>query len=595
MKLIGYTWPYGSGKVDLSETQVSVEDANHIASQVTKRRGSLSKVATKYKLPVSTIHRWVKKHRNGLDNCTKRGPKSIIGHIERAEVKNAIRIAARSSKAVPTTQLNTLLHEAARKTAARTGHPYKGSFSTRFVNRFKNDNEIGHKIAQLKSNARQEAEQDPLNALSLITLFQTALNYVKSAALFLNYDATQFELLPGGKARDKKTALIIKDEPLDKPLSKAHEKGESALAYYLKWFCIISVAGFIAPNLVFLASDPNLSEDDFYFYKVEGMSTSSAAGCTHGFLCFTKTRNGNAKFFEWFNISILIPFIEFVQNCYGERGENTFVCCDGEAPQIAPYLSTDGIRQKLAELNVMVGKLAASTTAVAQACDCWKLFVIIHKYFAEYSDAAAREQVTLMQNIKAAIENHEKTVKHTLKRDDKARLVLALLKGVYAVSHGARVDLIKKSWSTCGITSQFSLNIPQILVQHNLCGYEKYTNDELLNIVANLPSASTMFKLKGTLTDKQLMNYYELCKRLGSNKCRDARVIHQQRCVLLNHEMIVQKELDKVKAKEESEAAAEAKKVQREAKRKRKLEESAIPKRKYNKRKDFTIMESNDI
>ena len=109
---------------------------------------------------------------------------------------------------------------------------------------------------------------------------------------------------------------------------------------------------------------PKLEDGDFYSYKVMGLSTGTGDDA-HGYVCFTKTRAANRKFFNFFNNSLLIPFITRLQEKLNMTGNsNCVVTCDGEAAQIDPYFSDD-VQTKLDSQGVIIAKLGASATAVS--------------------------------------------------------------------------------------------------------------------------------------------------------------------------------------------------------------------------------------
>lgn len=62
----------------------------------------------------------------------------------------------------------------------------------------------------------------------------------------------------------------------------------------------------------------------------------------YGYICFCKTRCGNAKFFRWFNTEVLIPYIALLREVSNAGDEDTvFIMCDGEAIQIYQYFDKE--------------------------------------------------------------------------------------------------------------------------------------------------------------------------------------------------------------------------------------------------------------
>ena len=77
---------------------------------------------------------------------------------------------------------------------------------------------------------------------------------------------------------------------------------------------------------------------------------------------------------------MLIPFLENLKSQYGEVGDPCGCICDGECEQISP-LFTFNLVEKFKTMKCVLGKLAASITAVGQPCDAWEMFSTLHHYF----------------------------------------------------------------------------------------------------------------------------------------------------------------------------------------------------------------------
>ena len=77
---------------------------------------------------------------------------------------------------------------------------------------------------------------------------------------------------------------------------------------------------------------------------------------------------------------MLIPFLENLKSQYGEVGDPCGCICDGECEQISP-LFTFNLVEKFRTMKCVLGKLAASITAVGQPCDAWEMFSTLHHYF----------------------------------------------------------------------------------------------------------------------------------------------------------------------------------------------------------------------
>ena len=115
-----------------------------------------------------------------------------------------------------------------------------------------------------------------------------------------------------------------------------------------------------------------------------GLGNSTEVG-SKGYLCFTKTRNGNDAFYRWFANEIVVPFILLVRGIYDPRvlffnfsfiittifyiylhtlctkqnddgtPMRAFVMCDGEEAQIR-FFQEPEIQRKFKEALIDFGK-----------------------------------------------------------------------------------------------------------------------------------------------------------------------------------------------------------------------------------------------
>ena len=148
-------------------------------------------------------------------------------------------------------------------------------------------------------------------------MFSAILKFGLVIYLLVNYDATQFIISNYNAV--KQTVMISEEYKPPKgstPVKAPPQSKSSSLDYGIKWFCIAGGGGQQCPELVFLIADPNMDKDDFKFYDVKHLSGAATAGA-RGYVCFTKTRGGNEKFFKWLNTGVVLPFIEMLKDQFG--------------------------------------------------------------------------------------------------------------------------------------------------------------------------------------------------------------------------------------------------------------------------------------
>ena len=125
-----------------------------------------------------------------------------------------------------------------------------------------------------------------------------------------NADSTTFSIVEHGT---ESKVCIVRDPDLDLiPRGPTRSMLPSSLPVYLRWIHLCSAAGELSP-LVFMIAIDDLSEDDFFTYPVQGLSsTNGNTICGH--LVFTKSRAGNQESWMWWFQHICIPTINLTKN-----------------------------------------------------------------------------------------------------------------------------------------------------------------------------------------------------------------------------------------------------------------------------------------
>ena len=161
-------------------------------------------------------------------------------------------------------------------------------------------------------------------------------------------------------------------------------------------------------------------------------------------MCFTKTRAANRKFFNFFNNSLLIPFITRLQEKLNMTGNsNCVVTCDGEAAQIDPYFSDD-VQTKLDSQGVIIAKLGASATAVSQPCDAFKMFSTTKKYLSQVTRDEVKVHVFILNAIEAMMVQYKANSGHAYQYSI-SKVQQGLIKCVIAVTRGMKGSSILAS------------------------------------------------------------------------------------------------------------------------------------------------------
>jgi hypothetical protein len=233
-----------------------------------------------------------------------------------------------------------------------------------------------------------------------------------------------------------------------RPLKSEPGSGSHALDCVIKWFCAITGGGYTNDKLVSFCADPGFAEDDFHVCEVPGLNKSmTPVGSNVGCVAFTRTRNGNAKFYTWLNMVYLLPFLKRIKMWNNCKDAFMFMFFDGEQVQNNIYFD-DELLGLYNELNLILGKLAASTSAIAQACDAWKVFSTLKHYIGTTTkdDVAGKASLKDLVHQRCVILNYNAVVATEMTRlealgDSKSQRKEQALMGAEDMSKALKKEL----------------------------------------------------------------------------------------------------------------------------------------------------------
>ena len=535
---------------DLSKVALTEEDIRFIISRCLKSGANKAEIVRNWNLNLRTVYRWIDRSKKGIPLSPPDGPRPGLTEEDHADLRKFTVNKAGSGAGSTLDDVREKLVEKLSKNAAKHGQAFIKDISKRSVVRYANQAKVKGHSRETGYAARLEAEFEVKNCLSTCVLFHAILRFGLVIYLLVNYDATQFII--SNYNAEKQTVMISEEYKPAKgapPVKAPPQSKSSSLDYGIKWFCIAAGGGQHCPELVFLIADPSMAEGDFKYYEVKHLSAAATAGAK-GYVCFTKTRGGNAQFFKWLNEGVVIPFIQMLKAQYGSDDSFVFLNMDGEAAQVNPYLDPE-IRKAFDDLKVIIGKLAASCTALTQMCDAWKIFSSLKHWLGLTTRADAESNLGLKAALKEMLKQHEAATGHEFKADDKARIVLGLLKLKMVIELKFTVSLVKNSWAKVGFSERegrLHFDIDTMLRQFNV----RPTTFEYTNIMANLERACKIFLRKGRLTDLELRKLFCIVANkealsVGAPEAeRDALILSRQRCVLLMHDSVASRHLARI-------------------------------------------------
>jgi hypothetical protein len=585
----GYKFPYRYTK-DLRGIKLSGDDKVHIVMRADASEEGDAGVAKGHKLSRKSISSWRYLLKINGFLYGRGGRPEYVDQASGEAIVEKVKNDLYNKKAINVEKKKEIIREAMKQTALSRGIAVCPLPSKSFMNYTLKKFSIKQRPGQVTTSVRSEEEREIKTCISTLLLFKCMTKFVKNPNLLINFDATTIKL--ASKSNSAKKKLLVPVGYIGDNISTIPDSTDKQLDYTLKMYFVVNLVGILFNKYVFIMSDSRLSKEDFYFEEVEGLTNSTDMG-KFGYVCWCNSKVGNKKFYDFFNKLILIPFVMELKALFGKEGANAPVgiMCDGEFEQIKLYFNKE-IRDLFASQNVMIGKLSASSTAVAQALDAYKLFCNLHKYINTITDAEARLRAPLLAALNAAFLRYEvKNNKASNKKwqNDKGRAILLLIKTKIAADK-VNTSQIHSSWEKVGIMQDLTVDENQVLHQFNC----RISNHQFINLFDNLKEGMRLMEKNGEVKDSELTNLFE-CVKVNSTtkKVRDTHCIQQQRCVLLTNEDTLTREITKVEAKEtakevkknnliikqQNRAAKEAqileKKIIREEKKRKRLEDAA--------------------
>jgi len=384
------------------------------------------------------------------------------------------------------------------------------------------------------TEARGREEGDILNAVSVLAAMEAIGKDVPSS-LLVNTDATTFEIGEGkhtGKVWHVFKCYIVGSHfhILKQDFGKRMVTGKrkSALPMGFKYFAGGSGTGKSMKAVIIAACD-SLKPDDCLIWQVPGLAASNS-DTDYGWLVLMKTRQPNAKFWDWYAREVVVEFIKRQREAYGlyEDGDKTkpkwaMWILDGEEAQMRMF---DDYRMQafLREYNVYVVKLPASTTAIFQPLDVSFLFCN-SKRCVEYMVFGWQEQREMDRILRGFLRPHMKDGGKLQKTINGLQKVACALQTVM------NRRILEGGFKQIGFVPY---KPEKILAQCKVAP----TPQEKRDILAALPELGRIFAREGHVTEATYTALGIASHASGDRRQapKDQRAIQSQRAVLLTHE-----------------------------------------------------------
>ncbi len=430
---------------------------------------------------------------------------------------------------------------------------------------------------QTKTNARILAEGDPRNVLTMAIMMKCFCEHMNPKLLF-NWDATQYEV---NHDKNMKTIVILNEIDDIPPTIKS----SGSLSFFVKHYHLHNALGYVAPPVYVIANDA-LQPEDLVARQVTDIGFNGGTA----WLCFTKTRGGNAAFFDFYFNSVVIPFVvqvRNVRNLSGVSGEvpHAFVYCDGEASQIAVIQKPENL-SLLKSLNILIGKSPASCSGILQASDVADTFKAIKKRLKrgegviDFTEDVNEDIMTILNEMGG------------FTAEKKAIIIDALEYISFSVVNCARRDTVSAGYKRTG---QFPVDFNKTM---SLTTY-RFKPAEINAVIEAVPHLVEHMRKYGELTEALMdkHNIPNLNSLRWSSKDNDTRPLSNQRAVIMNSETCIKKHIERMKLRELVKAVADNTAPKKRGRKPKVATANATettetpttatakPKRAYNKRK----------
>ena len=181
--------PWGRAKPQWGKEGVPLDYKKYIGWYAAEHQGGNKHMQKLTGLSKQTICLYTKHYNDNTRQTSGMGRQFDLRDSPAKRVVEEVRAGVDDDRAPDEEEDIKLLERAAEETSGRP----KDKISKKWVSRQIDRLGLGTKNAQHKSDARQEAERDMLNALSTVTGFQLVADMVPDDALVLNFDATQWQ------------------------------------------------------------------------------------------------------------------------------------------------------------------------------------------------------------------------------------------------------------------------------------------------------------------------------------------------------------------------------------------------------------------
>jgi len=581
--------PWGHAKPKLDAKKLKTSEKRWLGERVAKNPQAAHQLADRYGLDVKCLQQYGRniKQKKGFQSVNGR-PKLLSDEEEKAVVNALSNLTYQEVD----DKYMQMLREAADRTALERQHINRVAAvpSRRWRGRFEKRNDIVSANAVVTTDARAVACADLRNAVSFAAMNQLVLHdYNVKSELILNVDGSAFTVGKGCGMKER-VRFVRGKRPTNIPVKvRVQSNKPNRLPYTQKAHILISAGGYQAPP-IYIVPDAKMPKQDIDTYKVDGLGVGTDI-TNHGHIVFMQTRGGNDKFFKWFTETALVSFVREIRKAKGyEEDSWAYLLLDGEDAQIKVYQDMH-LREVLEKEHIILGKPAASTSEITQACDRQDVFrapkginrqfdvtpliidYSVHSAIADVLKAHLAKYKRKTNPAEDLSQEQEDGVKKgfTLGTAHQQQVIEGIARVQMAFANGVHPHTIRDSFKLIGV-HPYSLH--QILSE---CRAE-VSEDEETHIMEVMPKLVQKIRDQGELFDsdfdkeniRNLAEDMQVGKRgrvLKGRVKKDSLVIGRRRAVLLLHPRVSAKEVVRVQTRNAKKEATAAKRAAQTAQR----------------------------
>lgn len=516
---------------DLSEWTFLSSDQKSLCKNLVESGLTTLEFAKRHCLSYSTMKRYIRKYNKwrltGVDDFhdSRGGRPSLVDDTGIINIRHILRAAVANQACQKTMVSNfqLMLENEARETKKRRGlADLEGRVSKKFVKRFKNDNNFVDATCQFKTHARIFAESDPRNLYSFAVMNDSFMSS-RDASMCFNWDATQYCVDAEGHA------TIVKCKGDDERPPTALSAG--GLGFAIKYYHFHNAAGDMAP-MVLIVADDTMGDNEFFFSEIPGLSHTQLLDAV-GYLVFTKTRNCNSSFYQWYANFVVAPFVLKCRASYCNTNPDgtpmrAFVVCDGEPSQIQVFQEAT-ILKLMSDSLIDFGKSPASCSAITQASDD-----------SDFFKASKRKLVRIRESdyIHPGLDKRLKDIllgrlnvdgEHRLTSARRTLICNSLQQVVYSIQHVLTPEIVKAGYRRIG---QFPVSFSMTMSRCTRVISWK----DMEHMREKLSAMVAIFRSTGVLTESQMdeAGIVSVNDEASNGRPKDDRPLHQQRSVIMN-------------------------------------------------------------